>query len=166
MEKDCSNGACRPGRAQPDTPCGAQGAEGAGLETADPFRLVRRGCPLKVLIVEDDMIIAADLAGMIEEQGGRVIGTASDSLHAIELGLAHHPDIVLSDVMLRGRSDGVHAAEAIRDLVGSVIVFCTGNVDPETLQRMQAIEGSVVVAKPILSLELHQALAAVLRQRG
>ena len=127
---------------------------------------MRRGCPLKVLIVEDDLIIAADLAAMVEEQGGMVVGTASDSLHAIELGLAHHPDIVLSDVVLRGRSDGVHAAEAIRDLVGSAIVFCTGNVDPETLQRMHAVEGSVVVPKPILSLELHQALAAVLSRRG
>jgi DNA-binding NarL/FixJ family response regulator len=166
MENDCSDGACRPGRVQPNDARDPRAPSDLGPLPSAPagqFRLVRSGCPLKVLVVEDDMIVATDLAAIVEEQGGTVVGTASDSRHAIELGLAHHPDIVLMDVMLRGQPDGIHAAEVIRDLVGSTIVFCTGNADPETMRRMQTIDGAVIVLKPVLSLELCQAIAKVLR---
>jgi DNA-binding NarL/FixJ family response regulator len=164
MEKDCSDGACRSGRAQPNDARDAREPTTPSPETSAQFRLVHSGCPLKVLIVEDDMIVATDLTAMIEEQGGSVVGTASDSLHAIELGLEHYPDIVVMDVMLRGQSDGIHAAEAIRDLVGSTIVFCTANSDPKTLRRMEAVDGAVIVLKPVLSLELCQAIARTMRK--
>ena len=101
---------------------------------------------------------------MIEEHGGVVVGTASEPLHAVKLGLEHYPDIVVMDVVLRGQSDGIDAAEIIRDLVGSTIVFCTANSDPETRRRMEAVDGSVIVLKPVLSLELCQAIARVMRK--
>jgi two-component system, response regulator PdtaR len=163
MEKDCSDDACRSGRAQPDNARDASGPVEPAPSPAERFRLVRGGCPLKVLVVEDDMIIATDLAAMIEEQGGVVVGTACDSRQAIELGLAHHPDVVLMDIVLRGGSDGINAAEALRDLVGSLIVFCTANSDPETQRRMEALEGSAIVHKPVLSLELCQTILRAIR---
>jgi CheY-like chemotaxis protein len=158
MEKDCSDGACRSGHGQPDD---ARPATENGYAT--PPRLVRSGCPLKVLIVEDDMIVAYDIAAMVEEQGGRVVGIATDSRQAIELGLAHYPDIVVMDVILRADSDGIHAAEVIQDLVGSAIVFCTASADPTTQRRMDAVPGAVIVHKPILSIELSAAIAKVLQ---
>ncbi len=87
-----------------------------------------------------------------------------NSLHAIELGLEHYPDVVVMDVTLRGQSDGIHAAEVIRDLVGAAIVFCTANSDPGTTRRMEAVDGSAIVLKPVLSLELCQAIAMTMRK--
>jgi CheY-like chemotaxis protein len=154
MEKDCSDGSCPSGHGKPND---ARSTKDSDYATSR--RLVRRGCPLKVLIVEDDMIVASDVQAMIEDQGGTVVGIAADSLHAIELGLAHYPEVVVMDVMLRGASDGIHAAEAIQDLVGSAIVFCTASADPATLRRMQAVPDAMIVLKPVLSLELCEAIA-------
>jgi CheY-like chemotaxis protein len=117
MEKDCSGGACRSGRAAPnDDQRDAPEPTTWSRELAAQCRLVQGGCPVKVLIVEDDMIIATDLAAMIEEHGGIVVATTSAS------------------------------------------------TDPETLRRMQAVDCSAIVQKPILSMELCQAIRRVMRK--
>jgi CheY-like chemotaxis protein len=165
MEKDCSGGACRSGRAAPnDDQRDAPEPTTWSRELAAQCRLVQGGCPVKVLIVEDDMIIATDLAAMIEEHGGIVVATTSDPARAVRLGLELYPDTVLMDVVLPGQTDGVDTAHFIRDLVGSTIVFCTASTDPETLRRMQAVDCSAIVQKPILSMELCQAIRRVMRK--
>lgn len=164
MEKDCSDGARRSGRAQPNDARKGHEPAAPSQELPEQLRLARGGCPLKVLVVEDDMIIATDLVATVEERGGVVVGTASDSRRAIELSLEHYPDVVVMDVILRGQSDGIHAAEVIRDLVGAAIVFCTANSDPQTLRRMEAVDGATIIQKPVLSLELCQAICTTVRR--
>ena len=110
------------------------------------------------------MVIATDLAATIEEHGGVVVGTTSDPARAVRLGLELYPDTVLMDVVLNGRTDGIDTAHFIRDLVGSTIVFCTACTDPEALRRMKAVDSSAVVLKPVLSIELCQAIHRVMRK--
>lgn len=165
MEKDCRDGTRRSGRAeQNDDQRDTSEPTSWSPDLAAQCRLVHGGCPLKVLVVEDDMIIATDLVGMIEDHGGVVVGTAAEPLRAVKLALERYPDTVVMDVVLRGQSDGINAAEVIRDLAGSTIVFCTANDDPETRRRMEAVDGSVIVQKPILSLELCQAIRKAARK--
>ena len=68
----------------------------------------------KVLIVEDELIVAKDIKHSLERINYEVVGLASDVSEVIELIEENHPDIVLMDIMLRGGDSGIEAAEIIR----------------------------------------------------
>jgi CheY-like chemotaxis protein len=121
-------------------------------------RLTKDGRPLNVLIVEDDMLVGTVLSEAIEEHGGRVIGLAAEPADAFGLVVEHRPDVVVMDVRLKDGHDGLHAAEAMRLLYRTPIVFCTGYGDSETLKRIQAFGGAECLIKPVLPAELRDAI--------
>ena len=67
-----------------------------------------------ILIVEDEAIVAADLAGKLGQLGYEVVGTAAEGEEAVELACRLRPHLVLMDIWLKGAMDGIEAAEAIR----------------------------------------------------
>ncbi|MEK0082794.1 response regulator [Benzoatithermus flavus] len=106
--------------------------------------------PLRVLIVEDELIIAWEIAELLVRLGCEVCGTAADAMQAIRLAGELAPDLVLMDVRLRGKGDGITAAEAIRAQQPVSLVFCTAHAeDPVTRARMQAAGAVAILAKPI-----------------
>jgi CheY-like chemotaxis protein len=119
------------------------------------------GRPLRVLIVEDEAIVADDLAYMLGAAGAQVIGIAAGQRDAVRLGIEHYPDVVLMDIRLRGGDDGIVAAEAIRAVLGTPIIFCTGNGDPETRRRVEAFGGAELLLKPIDGEPLIEAIGRV-----
>lgn len=127
-------------------------------------RLVRDGRPLAVLIVEDDLLVGAILAETIEDFGGRVVGIAEEPSQAFGLAVEHKPDVVLMDVKLKDGHDGLHAADAMRVLHGTPIVFCTGHGDAETIARIAAFGGSECLFKPVRPAELRDALLRACRR--
>ena len=66
-----------------------------------------------ILIVEDEAIVAADLAGKLEQLGYEVVGTAAKGEEAVESACRLKPEVVLMDIRLKGAMDGIEAAEAI-----------------------------------------------------
>jgi CheY-like chemotaxis protein len=136
------------------------GAEGA---------LRRFGRPIRVLIVEDEPLTALDFSLMIEDAGGRAVGTASSAADAAALARSAVPDVILMDVRLMGDTDGVDAARAIRAFSDVPIVFVTGNTDPSTAARIRAF-GASLVAKPVIQetlvLAVAHALGGETRGRG
>jgi CheY-like chemotaxis protein len=120
--------------------------------------LTRDDRPLNVLIVEDDILVGSVLSEAIEEHGGSVIGIAAEPADAFGLVVEHRPDVVVMDVRLKDGHDGLHAAEAMRILYRTPIVFCTGYGDPETLQRIRAFGGAECLIKPVLPAELRDAI--------
>lgn len=116
----------------------------------------------RVLIVEDEAIVAMEISDRLTSMGYAVIGPASTGSAAIELALAEHPDIVLMDVRLKGSMDGPEAAALIREKLDVPFVFLTAYADDATLARVKRIEPHAYIIKPLeersLAITLHLAL--------
>jgi DNA-binding NarL/FixJ family response regulator len=116
----------------------------------------------KVLIVDDEFIIANSLSLQAEELGLEVCGSAATAQEAIDLAHMHRPDVVLMDVRLRGPQDGVDAAIAIHEQVGAKVIFITGSREPATMARIELDHPSGVLFKPIYGQQLRTAVDAAL----
>jgi two-component system, sensor histidine kinase and response regulator len=116
----------------------------------------------KILIVEDEPIIATDLRFTLEWLGYIVCGIAGTGEDAVRLAGEHHPNLILMDVVLRGAMDGVEAAEEIRRHQDIPVVYVTANSDIATLQRAKGTDPFGYVLKPIEERELHSAIEMAL----
>jgi CheY-like chemotaxis protein len=118
------------------------------------------GC--RVLIVEDEFVLADNLEIMFTQGGHSVCGKASTAADALLLAKIQLPDIVLMDVRLAGTVDGVDAARMILGIHNCGVVYITGNADKATRARMQsAAPAAVVLSKPVLWSEIEAACARV-----
>ena len=112
----------------------------------------------RILVVEDERIIALDLTRRLEKFGYEVVGTASRADEAVNLTGSKHPDLVLMDIMLSGGEDGVVAATEIKDRFNIPVVFLTAYADEETLQRAKVAEPVGYVLKPFKERELYSTI--------
>jgi two-component system, response regulator PdtaR len=115
-----------------------------------------------ILVVDDEFLIVEGLCAQIEDCGWKVCGTASTADTAVALAQEHRPIIVLMDMRLRGQGDGVDAALAIHDTVGSKVIFITGSREPETMKRIQLDHPSAVLFKPITFRQLQATIEAAM----
>jgi two-component system, response regulator PdtaR len=113
--------------------------------------------PKKILTVEDNAVVSADVRSILEAAGYDVCPDARDGEQAIEHVRAYAPDLILLDLTLP-RINGVEAASLIREESDAPIVVLTGSSDPETLERATAAGTSGLVRKPFSAAGL---LAAV-----
>jgi CheY-like chemotaxis protein len=111
-----------------------------------------------VLVVDDEYLIAQGLCLQVEGMGLPVCGVAATAETAIALAKDHRPSVVLMDVRLRGDRDGVDAAMAIHDEVGSKVIFITGSREPATLARIQMDHPSAILFKPLFGRQLQSAV--------
>ena len=109
----------------------------------------------RILIVEDEGIIAKDIQNTLNRSGYSVIGIASSGEEAIKKAMEIHPDIVLMDIVLEGAMDGVEAAEYIRDHFDIPVVYLTAYSDDTTLQRAKITEPFGYILKPFQERELY-----------
>ncbi len=116
----------------------------------------------KILVVEDERIVAIDLRNRIERLGYSVVGMASTGEEAIQMALTTQPDLVLMDVTLRGKVDGVEAADRIRRLYEVPVVYVTAHSDEHTLHRAKITEPFGYVLKPFEERELHTTMEMAL----
>ncbi|HKT33450.1 MAG TPA: response regulator, partial [Nitrospira sp.] len=101
-----------------------------------------------ILIVEDEAVVAADLAGKLERAGYRSVGIACDGEDAVESAKALAPDLVLMDIRLAGPMDGIKTAERIQESRNIPIVYLTAHSDMATLRRAAATEPFGYILKP------------------
>jgi len=109
----------------------------------------------RILIVEDEKIIALDLQRRLERFGYSVVGMASDGMEAVALAKERAPDIILMDIMLAGGMDGIEAAGQIRDRYGVPVIFLTAYTDEKTLERAKEVEPFGYILKPFKERELY-----------
>jgi PAS domain S-box-containing protein len=107
-----------------------------------------------ILIVEDEGIVAADLARKLEGLGYEVAGTAARGDEAVELVSRLRPDLVLMDIWLEGSMDGIEAAEAIRRHHDVPVVYLTAHSDSATLVRAKLTGPFGYVLKPFEQRDL------------
>lgn len=117
----------------------------------------------RVLIVDDEFIIAQTLSLYVEDMGLEVCGTAASAEQAIDLAVACNPFIVLMDMRLQGERDGVDASKAIHARVGSKVIFITGSREPATLARIQDDHPAAVLFKPVSEGQLAVEIRRLLR---
>jgi DNA-binding NarL/FixJ family response regulator len=115
-----------------------------------------------VLVVDDEYLIAQGLRLQVEDMGLNVCGTAATVETAVALARAHRPSVVLMDVRLRGKGDGVDAAIEIHFTVGSRVIFITGSREPATVDRIGLDHPSAVLFKPLFGRQLQSAIEAAL----
>lgn len=118
----------------------------------------------RVLVVEDEGIVALDITAQVAGLGYDVVGTAASGQEAIDKAGELDPDLVLMDIRLPGEMDGVTAAEHIHRTRDVPIIFLTAFADDATVRRVQADDPSAYLLKPFDERELGVAIHAALRQ--
>ena len=103
---------------------------------------------VRILIVEDQIIVARDEQHILEALGYNVVGAAATGEGAITLAETLRPDLVLMDIMLKGEMDGVEAACHIRERFDIPVIFVTAYADQATLQRAKLTGPFGYILKP------------------
>lgn len=103
---------------------------------------------IKVLIVEDEVLVAQDIMDMLEDAGYTVVGHAIDAPNALELFEDTLPDVVLMDVQLQGKTDGIEVATMFNDIRRVPIIYLTAQADTKSVSRAKATQPSAYLLKP------------------
>lgn len=109
----------------------------------------------KILIVEDEVIIAMALEDSVHDFGYIVAGRATTGQRAIDLAMETSPDLALIDIRLKGDMDGIEAAERIYGRLKIPVIFLTAYSDEETLSRAIRANPYGYLIKPIRPRELY-----------
>jgi len=115
-----------------------------------------------IFIVEDEIIVSEDLRGTLEDQGYIVAGvthSGEDALAEIEKA---RPDLVLMDIRLSGRMDGIETAGLIRDRFGYPVIFLTAHSDKANIARARLIGPYGYLLKPFSDRELYTTIEMAL----
>ncbi|MBC7963442.1 MAG: response regulator [Steroidobacteraceae bacterium] len=115
-----------------------------------------------ILIVEDEAIVAADLASKVRQLGYDVAGTTATGEEAVELARTMRPSLVLMDIRLAGAMDGIAAAEQIHRECHLPVLFLTAHSDTGTVERARQAEAFGYILKPFderdLRIQIEMAL--------
>ncbi|MCP1662016.1 MULTISPECIES: response regulator [Methanocalculus] len=112
----------------------------------------------QILIVEDDPLIVQMLTVMLRKLGYGVAGVAASADEAVMQAIESNPDLVLMDIGLEGRADGISAATVIFQFFSIPIVFCTAHYSSDVLARAKAAQPFGYVTKPFTDRELFSAI--------
>lgn len=112
----------------------------------------------KILVVEDERIVARDIQGTLQNFGYDVPEVVSSGEEAIQAAYRLDPDMVVMDVMIKGELDGIDAAEIIHNQFNIPVVFLTAYSDDETLKRAKLTESYGFISKPYEEKELFIAI--------
>ncbi|WP_027135454.1 ATP-binding response regulator [Geminicoccus roseus] len=114
--------------------------------------------PSRILIVEDDRVVARDIRVQLTRIGHEVVGATARGEDAVAMALELRPDLVLMDVRLEGDLDGIDAAQQIRERCQIPVVFLTAYADEETVQRASRTEPFGYLLKPFEDSQLRTAI--------
>jgi len=116
-----------------------------------------------ILIVEDEVVIAMDIALQLRALGHHPLGPATRGEQAIELARQWRPDLVLMDIHLGSAMDGITAAATIAAETGAKIVFLSAFDADANRTRAQAVGPAGYLSKPFETDDLQRAVAAALQ---
>ncbi len=112
----------------------------------------------RILVVEDERIVARDLETTLTRLGHQVAGVVSSGEDAIQQAEAELPDLVLMDIVLKGRVDGIEAARVIRERFDIPVIYLTAYADDTTFQRAKSTLPASYLFKPFKERELRIAV--------
>ncbi|MEO5358043.1 MAG: response regulator [Nitrospirae bacterium YQR-1] len=112
----------------------------------------------RVMVVEDEWIIATNIQNILEEMGLSVLPIILSGEEALKQAEVDKPDVVLMDIVLRGKIDGIETAEKLRELYDIPVVYLTSHTDEHTFQRAKGSEPFGYLVKPFERTELRYAI--------
>jgi PAS domain S-box-containing protein len=116
----------------------------------------------RILIVEDEFIVAEDIRASLEDSGYEVIGPASTAKEAIRFATEQHPDLILMDIVLAGDKNGIDVAEKVKNELDIPVIFLTAFSDDKMIERAKAAEPYGYLIKPFQDRELHSEIEIAL----
>jgi CheY-like chemotaxis protein len=119
----------------------------------------------KILVVEDESIIAMDLRVTLLRMGYEVTSVVNNALAAIQKTEQEEPDIILMDILLVGSLDGIEAAKIISYKHSTPIIYVTALKDEQTMKRASLPEPYLFLKKPFTEKELKDAIDNMLKAR-
>jgi len=106
--------------------------------------------PPRVLVVEDESIIALATTANLKRMGCEVVATAATGQQAVDFAVRKRPDVVLMDIMLEGSMDGIEAATRIRERHPDMpIIYCTAYTDVGTRVLAARTNPKAFMGKPL-----------------
>ena len=116
----------------------------------------------RILVVEDESIVALDLIATLKRMGHTVVGHALRGEDAIKLAAGMNPELVLMDIHLLGKMDGIDAAGWIRSNIGTPVIYLSAFGDEATRERAIPTAPAGWLQKPYSKYELEDAIQAAL----
>ncbi|MFA7694349.1 MAG: response regulator [Methanoregula sp.] len=116
----------------------------------------------RILIVEDETIVAMTIEDALHGMGYSVVGPVSTAEDAIQKAGETRPDLILMDIRIQGEKDGIAAAEEINRLYHIPIVYLTAHSDEKTLERAMKTQPYGYLIKPFRDRELHSTIEIAL----
>lgn len=117
--------------------------------------------PVKILIVEDEMIIAAKISLQLSNLGYEVSAIVPRGEDAVVQCQQNRPDILLLDINLKGKMNGIETAQAIRNQADIAIVYLTANTDQETFELARQTKPYAFITKPYQKHDLQRAIELI-----
>jgi chemotaxis response regulator CheB len=121
--------------------------------------------PGRILIVEDELIVAMNLEKRLKVLGYQVCGTVSSGEDALTAVESTDPDLVLMDIRLPGEIDGTETARIIWEQFQLPVVFVTAYADDETIDKVKRVQSYGYVMKPFNPVEVHAVIQVALERR-
>jgi AmiR/NasT family two-component response regulator len=121
---------------------------------------------LRALIVEDEILIAEELRERLSRLGFSVIGAVDSADEGVAIATRERPDLVLMDIRLKGKKDGIDAASEIRKQVDLAIVYPTAYSDRLTVERVKKTEHDGFILKPFHRHELQSTIEIAMQRHA
>lgn len=120
-----------------------------------------KGTSARVLVVEDESIVAMYLTDVLEDMEYEVCGVAASGAEALAIAERERPSLALVDIGLAGAQDGIETARALRDRFSVGSIFMSGASDPELLKRAGTVQPHGFLQKPYDADQLKTVLERV-----
>lgn len=119
----------------------------------------------RILIVEDEAVLATLLNAQLERLNYQVSGVAPSGERAIELAHRHKPDLILMDIMMQGKYNGIQAAEIILEELDIPIIFLTARSDEAAINEAKRVTPYGYLIKPVKIFEIQAAIEIALGRK-
>lgn len=117
--------------------------------------------PAKILIVEDEMIIGANISLQLTKLGYDVTGITTRGEEALNHIKQNLPDIVLMDIQLKGNLDGIETVRLMQKEFNVPVIYLTANADEEHFKRAKSTNPYAFISKPFKKLDLQHAIELI-----
>jgi DNA-binding LytR/AlgR family response regulator len=121
---------------------------------------------IKIMIVEDELIIAQDMIDILEKMGYEVLDNAMDADETFDILSRGTPDLILLDINLSGSRDGIAIAHELNEKYGIPFIFTTSFADGATIERAKAVKPLNYLVKPFKAEQLYTAIEIAMDKLG
>jgi DNA-binding LytR/AlgR family response regulator len=111
-----------------------------------------------ILIVEDQLVVAKSIMSMVTDNGMEVIGICKSGEEAVEFAERRAPDIVIMDIRLQGKLDGIQTATALKEMHSIPIIYLSDYTDRVTVKKAKTTRPANFLAKPFTEADLLRAI--------